>query len=167
MAKSDKEPKSKGRRGRSKTAPETINTRERRRVVLELRIGGATHREIRDALLDEFGPDRLPKGYDELYVAKDIIRELERWDADLRESAEQIRTMELERLDRLWFKAYEMAEEGDLTAIDRCLKIMARRAKLLGIDSPTKISLGDEELDAAIERELAKLAARRQAGSAE
>lgn len=38
-------------------------------------------------------------------------------------------------------KAYPLAAKGDLQAIDRVLKIGERRAKLLGLDAPTRTAL--------------------------
>jgi len=43
--------------------------------------------------------------------------------------------LELERLDELYFAVHGNATSGHLGAIDRALKIMERRAKLLGLDS--------------------------------
>jgi len=49
------------------------------------------------------------------------------------EPLEQVRQLELMRLDRLLL-AIPKAISGDLAAIDRCLAIGARRARLLGLD---------------------------------
>lgn len=56
----------------------------------------------------------------------------------LREPADELRTLELERLDALWLTYYPMAKRGDRQAMDRCIKIMERRAKLLGLDAPQR-----------------------------
>lgn len=64
-----------------------------------------------------------------------------------REPAENVREMELERLDSLMFPLFTRVmstEHGrlpDYQAIDRILKIMDRRAKLLGLDAPQKIDI--------------------------
>lgn len=57
--------------------------------------------------------------------------------AIVREPAEEVRAMELERLDRLMLAIWPKAtgKEPDYDATDRVLKIMDRRAKLLGLDS--------------------------------
>ncbi|MER6103609.1 hypothetical protein ABT115_15125 [Streptomyces sp. NPDC001832] len=92
----------------------------------------------------------------------------------VREAGENVRTLELERLDRLEAAANEVLEREHVTvsngrivsldgaplpddgpvlaAIDRLLKIQERRARLLGLDAPVKrdISLTDERA-AAIE----------------
>jgi hypothetical protein len=42
----------------------------------------------------------------------------------------------VERLDALWGALYPIAMDGQLGAVDRCLSIQSRRAKLLGLDAP-------------------------------
>ena len=65
-------------------------------------------------------------------------------------SADQVaehRQLELERLDALWAAIYPDAiKKGNVWKIDRCLAIMERRAKLLGLDKPLKhILQGDKD----------------------
>jgi hypothetical protein len=52
---------------------------------------------------------------------------------------EEVRRIELARLDELQVKIYENAVKGDLLAIDRVLAIHDRRAKMTGINAPEKI----------------------------
>jgi hypothetical protein len=55
------------------------------------------------------------------------------------EKAEQLRALELARLDRLFLAVWTAAVvHHDLGAVDRALKIMKRRAELLGLDAPSK-----------------------------
>lgn len=56
-------------------------------------------------------------------------------------SVDELRAEELSRLDGMLAKAYPSAAKGDLQAIDRVLKIGERRAKLLGLDAPTRTAL--------------------------
>jgi hypothetical protein len=59
--------------------------------------------------------------------------------------AEELRSMELERLRSLQVSLWSRAKEGDLGAVDRILKIMERRAKLTGLDSPeTEVDVVNE-----------------------
>ena len=52
----------------------------------------------------------------------------------------QVRDLELRRLDELCLSAYRAISDGnDLAGIDRCLRIMERRAKLLGLDAAEKV----------------------------
>ncbi|MCW5664033.1 MAG: hypothetical protein KIT35_09380 [Piscinibacter sp.] len=60
--------------------------------------------------------------------------------------ADELRVLELSRLDGLLAKVYPKAARGDLQAVDRVLKIGERRAKLLGLDAPVRHALqGGEE----------------------
>jgi hypothetical protein len=55
------------------------------------------------------------------------------------EPAEELRKLELARLDDLLFAIWKKGTEGDLGAIDKLLKISERRAKLAGLDMPTML----------------------------
>ena len=52
----------------------------------------------------------------------------------LQEPADELRTMEAERLDRMLEGLWDKAVSGDTWSVDRVLGIMDRRAKLLGLD---------------------------------
>ena len=58
--------------------------------------------------------------------------------ATLQEPADDVRRLELERLDELLKGLWYFAKVGNQGAIDKVLRIMERRAKLLGLDAPTK-----------------------------
>lgn len=53
----------------------------------------------------------------------------------IREPAEAVRKMELDRLDEMLRSIWERVKKGDLLAMDRALRIEERRAKLLGLDT--------------------------------
>ena len=57
------------------------------------------------------------------------------------EPAKDVVVMELQRLDVLWGIQYLNAQAGDVGALGACLRIMERRAKLLGLDAPEKREL--------------------------
>ncbi|MDQ0601938.1 hypothetical protein QF037_006283 [Streptomyces canus] len=62
--------------------------------------------------------------------------------AELNDDVDELRAMESDRLDRLFFVAYKKAvRDQDLAAIDRTLRIMERRARLLGLDMPVRAEL--------------------------
>jgi hypothetical protein len=65
-----------------------------------------------------------------------VVRYLEQTRSISREHAEDIRRLELDRLDRVLAVVGPMAEGGDLQAVDRLLRIQERRASLLGLDAP-------------------------------
>lgn len=71
------------------------------------------------------------------------------------ESADEVRTLELERLDKMQARLEAKIEAGDMKAIATALSIMDRRAKYLGIDAPAKtevtVALQEtSEIDAAV-----------------
>jgi hypothetical protein len=71
-------------------------------------------------------------------VSGDIRRSLAQRTDGLTERVTEMRELELARLDRLMLVAYRQAireDDTSLSAIDRTLRIMERRARLLGLDS--------------------------------
>lgn len=56
----------------------------------------------------------------------------------LQEPADDLRTLEIERLDAMLSAIWASVKQGQYGAIDRAIKIMERKAKLLGMDAPTK-----------------------------
>lgn len=80
----------------------------------------------------------------------------------LQQPADEIREQELDRIDRLQLALWPNAMKGSERAIVTIVRLMERRAKLLGLDAPTKIQqdvttwTGDESIDRAV-RDLAAL----------
>jgi len=73
------------------------------------------------------------------------------------ESIDEARQLELMRLDEMQLAVWDRAINGDLPAAHCVLKIMDRRAKLLGLDKPEKVEVNKwnfsgEDLDAEVER---------------
>jgi len=125
---------------RNPTAPVMINTAERRAFVMRLRISGAKLEDIADACKRQFGEDRLPKGYDRAQVCQDILRELEQISQYREQSRNALLALDTERLDRMLMSIWPQVIAGNFGAIDRALRILERRAKMFGIDSPTKVA---------------------------
>lgn len=120
-------------------------TAERRREVIRLRESGATWRAIADALEKRHGLEKLPSGWDERYAYMDWKRELEKINWDTRESTENVRQMEVRRIDRMLRGIWQQALGGEgvtwkqqKEAIDRVVRLQKRRAKLEGLDAPEK-----------------------------
>lgn len=124
---------------RSQTHPAFIVARERGEQALQLRKEGLTYTEIAEKL------GLTPSGVSgAIKAAMDRIT---------REPAEEVLKLELARLDELYkharLRALGLVRQrqkgvsvmGQLDAIDSCLKIMQRRARLLGLDSPDKTEL--------------------------
>lgn len=73
----------------------------------------------------------------------------------LREPAEDLRQIELERLDEMHEGLWAKAIAGDLKAVDGVLAVMRRRSRLLGLDQPRRqvVAADVEGLVAASARE--------------
>lgn len=57
------------------------------------------------------------------------------------DAADELRALELERLDTLYRHAFTAVTYGDVPAIDRCIRVMERRARLTGIDAATRTEI--------------------------
>ena len=104
-----------------------IERMEKQRQALALRANGATYREIARQL-------DIPLSTAGVYVK----RAIDEARAEVVEGAEYVVGLELERLDNMLLSLAPALRNGHLGAIDRALKIMERRAKLLGLDAPAK-----------------------------
>jgi hypothetical protein len=62
----------------------------------------------------------------------------------LQEPADELRQLELERLDDLHCVLWPRAIAGNLRAVDGVLALMRRRAKLLGLDAPRETAVDVE-----------------------
>lgn len=125
----------------------TLTTAQRAALAAELRSKGWTYTRI----AEHVGYTHRADAYN---AVKKVLEET------VREAGENVRALELERLDRLEAAANEVLEREHVTvsngrvvvlhetplpddgpvlaAIDRLLKIQERRARLLGLDAPTK-----------------------------
>ncbi len=135
-----------------KNSARSISAAEKKEKAIRLRLGGLSFAEIGRQL-----------GVSRTMAFKYINSELKELAAKATHSAEQLRQMELLRLDKLTTSLWLKAAGGDVYAIDRVLKIMERRAKLTGIDGPQKVApvmpggddpyqnMSTEDLNAAID----------------
>ena len=80
----------------------------------------------------------------------------------MQQPADELREQEVDRIDRLQLALWPKAMKGDERSISTIVRLMERRAKLLGLDAPTRIQqdvttwTGDESIDRAV-RDLAAL----------
>lgn len=121
-------------KGEGKASARKVAANEKQRQALELRKAGATYEEIARTV-GYSGPQGAHKA---------VMSALQK---TLQEPADELRTLELDRLDKMQMSLWKAAIGGNQGAIDRVLKIMERRAKLLGIEAPQKIEV---EQDIAI-----------------
>jgi hypothetical protein len=100
---------------------------ERRLKALQLRMAGVPYRSIA-AQLDV----SLAQAHE------DVQRELEVLAEKSQAEAAHVRTLELERLDAMTMALWQQARQGNQGAVDRVLRVMERRSRLLGLDAPEK-----------------------------
>lgn len=115
----------------AKSSVRRIRTTEKTLKALELRKRGMNYTQIGEKL-----------GCSRSTACRYVLSELENLADKCREEAVHVRDLELQRLDELYLIAYRAISDGnDLAGIDRCLRIMERRAKLLGIDAAAKVDV--------------------------
>jgi len=112
-------------RGAKQTSPITIAARIKAARAMELRMDGLSFPEIAAELK-----------YNSRQAAHDAV--MRAIDGVTREPVERLKTLDLERLDKLWQIQFMHAQAGDVQALAACMKIMERRARLLGMDAPVK-----------------------------
>jgi hypothetical protein len=120
---------SRRRASRHRPPGEDAKRRERAQHALDLRIVGATYRQIATQL-----------GVNERTAYYDVQDELGALDAVVKQKAERLRDLEAARLDRLNVALAPGIKAGAPSAIVAAVKVMERRAKLFGLDVPTKIA---------------------------
>ncbi len=94
---------------------------------MALRVTGLSYPKVAEQLGVSVGT-----AFNDCKAARSRIIEL------TRESAEEVRSTELDRLDRALHAIENAILAGDTRAIDTMLKLSERRAKLLGLDAPEK-----------------------------
>lgn len=121
--------------------------RAREARVLELRKSGATFARIAGVV-----------GYADASNAKRAYDRAMK--ATIQQPADELRALEEERLDSLLLAMWPAAMQGKGYAVEKCLMIMDRRARLLGLDAPARTHLTvTDEMSVEIERLAAELGA--------
>ena len=117
------------RRRRSSTTKWTIAAMEKRVQAVELRRLGLGYRQIAEkmALSSPGNAYRM------------VAAELKDLRAECKESAEQLRAVEAERLDMMWRALMPRIASGDAKAVSAGVQIMKRRADMFGLDSPQQV----------------------------
>lgn len=111
-----------------KTNATTIAARVKAAKAMELRMEGKTFSQIAREL-----------NYNCVQSAHEAVKRA--LHSTLQEPADALRTLELERIDAMWGIHYLNAQGGDVQALAACMKLMERRAKLIGLDAPVKSEL--------------------------
>lgn len=114
-------------RTRSKTKKASLIAEEKRQRAIDLRREGYSYREIAAKI-----------GASPGYCYKLVSQALKRIREETDEIAEDARQIEKDRLDKLWMYAFQAVQAGDVGAIDKAVKVMDRRCRLLGLDAPAR-----------------------------
>lgn len=114
----------------SKTSRRKTETAERRLRIIEARKRGHTLQAIADQ-----------EGISPQAVHKQIRLQIDAWKLQCNEEVRALVELESQRLDEAHKALWPKAIRGHLPSIDRVIKIMERRAKLLGLDAPARTEL--------------------------
>lgn len=110
--------------------------RERRRKVVQLRLAGVQFAEIVRRMVDDFGPDADPA-----LARMDWKRAREQSRRELDDSVEELREVQVERLETLLSAVWGGALKGDSKSADTAARLIERICKLKGLDPPTQVQL--------------------------
>lgn len=110
-----------------------IKITQRRNKALELRKTGASYRQIADMLRsnEEIG---TTSRYSRFCAYADVREALKEAREQTQETATELREIEVQRLDMASVAIAKMVRDGNLGAIDRWIKIIESRCRLLGLN---------------------------------
>jgi len=115
---------------RKKLKERTEAVQVRAQKALELRIAGGTYRQIAQEL-----------GVSHTVIFENVLWALEERAEERGKLSDQLVQMELERLEKMTLSLWPRVRNGDEKAINTLVRVMDRRAKLLGLDKPVKTDL--------------------------
>ena len=106
---------------------------EKRQQALDLRLAGGSYREIGQ----QIGISHV-QAYRRVDAALSELHKLQM------QKAEKLREIELERLEKMHEALWPKVRNGDEKAVRALVAVMDRRAKLLGLDAPTRMQVTGE-----------------------
>ena len=112
---------------RNRASKNKVNAELAKKEALKHRAAGLNYRQIAEVT-----------GVSPATAMKRVHSAMAELKRDNLAEAELLVTLELERLDNMLNGLWPAAFAGDCAAVDRVLRIMERRAKLLGLDAPAK-----------------------------
>lgn len=124
-----------GGRSRDKSGALAIESRERHARWVEMRKRGMSYMAI-----------AAVEGVQDSTVHEAVTRRI----AEMipRENVEAVRALELARLDEQYERVHAVVEQESDPAMEAVLlKVSERRAKLLGLDAPTKVQVEQQAVD--------------------
>ena len=113
----------------------------RRLKAIELRMEGKTYSKIAEEI-----------GVSKRQAYLDVKRAIKEAQDKYTEDGKTYITMDLRRMDKMLAALWEGAKAGDTASVDRVLKIMERKHKLLGLDAPQKKQLTGELVSIEIKK---------------
>jgi DNA-binding transcriptional MerR regulator len=116
------------KRQKGKLTARVLERNEKIFQALELRKAGLQFNEIAEIMGEKYSQ-----------TVRDWVEKALK--AHMEEPAEEVRQLEISRLDTMLEALWEKVLGGDPFAIDRCLKIMDRRAAYLGLDAPKQVDV--------------------------
>ena len=118
----------------NKTSQRSILAAERATRALELRKSGASYESIGQTLgVTGQGAYKMVKKYFDKVTAECI------------ETTQELKRLELERLDSLMLYIWPLVQAGDIRAVSEARALGAERRKLLGLDAATKAEITGRE----------------------
>ena len=118
----------------------------RRLAVMKYRLAGASYRTIAEKLTEEQAnayADEHGVSFERAMKKIPHVSVRTVWDDVTAEYEELRRETEVQRADQLFSKALSLFSKGDVSAGRLAVAVMGRRAKLNGLDVPTKIAPTD------------------------
>lgn len=107
---------------------------QRQQAALELRRSGLGYVEIGNQL-----------GIGKSQAHRLVTAALKEAAEQINAEADELRAEEISRLDGMLRGLWPDARKGNVGAVDRVLRIMERRAKMLGLDAPMKLAHGGDK----------------------
>jgi hypothetical protein len=123
-------PKKRKRKRTPKVAAAELAIERRREQTTKLRLAGWSIRDIAGHLKCSVGT-----------IHSDLSEVLLRTQDTTDDAVKKDRALSVARLDKATKGIWPQVESGEVDAVDRLVKLEARRAKLLGLDAPTRQEL--------------------------
>lgn len=120
----------------SPSSPRRVRRLNRERIVVEERIRGKKYREIAQIIAREEGS---PKPLCLAAISRLMSSAMAKQREHNIEAIEELRALELARLDKLIEGIWDNASTGDLDSIKQMLSILDRRYKLLNLEPPQRV----------------------------
>lgn len=114
-----------------------VDALDNQRKALELRKAGVSYQRIAESL-----------GYKDASGAWRAVKAALK--KTLQEPSDDLRRLEVERLDAALSAVWASVMKGQYGAVDRFLRIQERRARLLGLDAPAKLDLNNKGVQKVI-----------------